>query len=50
VLSLDALPNDAPPECELLHAAANAAATLNRTPDHQTRDNSLSPEAVHPRC
>ena len=43
MLSLDALPNEAPPEYELLHPDANATVTLNSKADTQTRDTTHPP-------
>ena len=43
MLSLDALPNEAPPEYELLHPDANATITLNSKADTQMRDTTHPP-------
>jgi hypothetical protein len=49
VLSLDALPNAAPPEYELLHPDPNATVTLNSKVDTQTRDTTHPPWKYPPR-
>ena len=46
MLSLDALPNEAPPEYELLHPDANATVTLNSKADTQTRDTTRPPAEI----